>query len=94
MKAKFYAIGSFFVRSRNLFVAVGDVTEGEVKPGMSVSVDLGHLRVTTTISNVEVIEVVFRGQDYLGLAFAFESPEDLEFWQALRISDETLEISA
>jgi hypothetical protein len=92
--AKFFVIGSFFVRSRNLFVAVGDVTEGEVKPGMSVSVDLSHIRVSTTVSNVEVIDVVFRGQDYLGLAFAFEAPEDLEFWQALRMSDETLELTA
>ena len=61
---------------------------------MSVSVDLGRLRVTTTIANAEVIEVVFRGQDYLGLAFAFDSSEDLEFWQGLRISDETFDLSA
>jgi hypothetical protein len=94
MKAKFFVIGSFLIRSRSLFVAVGDLTEGEVRPGMSVSVDLGHFRVVTTISDVEVIEVFFRNQNYLGLAFAFETAEDLEFWQALRISDETLELSA
>jgi hypothetical protein len=93
MRAKFYVIGSFFVRSRNLFVAVGDITEGDVRPGMSVSVSLGHLRVNTTICGVEVIEIAFRDQDYLGLAFGFESPEDLEFWQALRLNDETLEIT-
>jgi hypothetical protein len=70
------------------------VTERGVQPGMSVSVDLGHIRVSTTISNAEVIDVVFRGQDYLRHAFAFEDPEDLEFWQALRISEETLELTA
>ena len=93
MRAKFFTIGSFLVRSRNLFVAVGDVTEGEVRPGMNVEVDLGHFRVGATIANVEVIEVAFRNQDYLGLAFAFEDPEDLEFWQALRLGEETLELS-
>jgi hypothetical protein len=94
MRAKFYVIGSFFVRSRNLFVAVGDITEGDIRPGMSVSVSLGHLQVSTTICGVEVIEVAFRDQDYLGLAFGFESPEELEFWQALHLNDETLEITA
>jgi hypothetical protein len=93
MKAKFFTIGSFLVRSRNLFVAVGDVTEGEVQPGMNVEVDLGHLRVGANVASVEVIEVAFRNQAYLGLAFAFEGPEDLEFWQELQLSDETLELS-
>lgn len=92
MKAKFFTIGSFLVRSRNLFIAVGDVTEGEVRPGMNVEVDLGHFRVGTKVTTVEVIEVAFRDQDYLGLAFAFDDPEDLEFWQALRLSEETLEL--
>ena len=94
MKAKFYAIGSFFIRSRNLFVAVGDVTEGEVKVGMSVAVSLGSISVETRVAAVEVIEVVFRGQDYLGLAFECENQEESEFWRALRISEETLELSA
>lgn len=85
MKAKFFTIGTFLVRSRNLFVAVGDVTQGEVRPGITVLVGLGHFRVSTTVASVEVIEVLFRGQDYLGLAFAVESPEELEFWQALRL---------
>ena len=94
MTAKFFAIGSFLIRSRNLFVAVGDVTEGEVKPGMSVSVSLGNISVSTRVVTVEVIEVEFGRQEYLGLAFAYEDAEDLEFWQSLRISDDTLELSA
>ena len=94
MQAKFFAVGSFFLRSRNLFVAVGEVTEGEVKQGMTVSVSLGNISVTTTVKDVEVIGVDFRGQDYQGLVFGFDDPADLEFWQALRIGGETLELSA
>ena len=32
MTAQFFVVGSFFVRSRNLFVAVGDIVEGYVEP--------------------------------------------------------------
>ncbi len=94
MRAKFSTIGSFFIRSRQLFVAVGDVTEGEVKRGMTVAVSLGSFSVTTTVKDVDVIRVDFRGQDYVGLVFSFDDPEDLEFWHALKIGGETLELSA
>ena len=45
------------MRSRNLFVAVGDIVEGCVEPGMSVVVDLGNIKVGTSVSSVEVIDV-------------------------------------
>jgi hypothetical protein len=90
MTAQFYIVGSFFIRSRNLFVAVGDIVEGYVEPGMSVTVDLGSIKVGTSISSVEVIDVSYLNKSYKGLAFGFEDPEELGFWQALDLSDETL----
>jgi len=50
MQAKFFAVGSFFIRSRNMFVAVGDVIEGHIQPGMMVAVSLGNFSVSTTLS--------------------------------------------
>lgn len=39
-----------------------------------------------------MVEVTYSGKEYLGLAFAFDDPEDLEFWRAMNISDETLDL--
>jgi hypothetical protein len=88
--AKFYIVGSFLVRSRNLFVAVGDIVEGHVEPGMHVTVDLGNIKVGTSVASVEVIDVTYLSRSYKGLAFAFHDPAELDFWQALQLSDQTL----
>lgn len=90
MAAKFYAVGSFHIRSRNLFVLVGDVLEGYVDVGMTVVVDLGHFGVTAKVASMEVIDVDYLNKSYKGLAFAYDDPEELEFWQSLKLSDETL----
>jgi hypothetical protein len=90
MTAQFYIVGSFLIRSRNLFVAVGDIVEGYVEPGMNVSVDLGSIKIGTSVSSVEVIDVSYLNKSYKGLVFGFEDPEELGFWQALDLSDETL----
>jgi hypothetical protein len=94
MTAKFYVVGSFLVPSRNLFVAVGDIVDGYVEPGMSVTVDLGSIKVGTTVQSVELIEVSYLNRSYKGLAFGFDDPAELGFWQMLELSDETLFIEA
>lgn len=90
--ARFSVVGSFYMPARSLFGAVGDVIEGEIKPGMTVGVRHGNLLFTGPIASVEVIEVDFRAQAYLGLVFGFEEKFDLEFWSSLRIGGEVLEI--
>lgn len=90
MTAKFYIVGSFLVRSRNLFVAVGDIVDGYVESGMFVTVDLGNIKVGTSVASVEVIDVSYLNKSYMGLAFAFDDPDELDFWQSLQLSDETL----
>ena len=59
MDAKFLAVGSFFIRSRKLFVVVGDVVEGEIQTGMEVIVPLGDISVSAPVRDVEVIDVTF-----------------------------------
>ena len=90
MTARFYTVGSFLMRSRNLFVAVGKLMEGHIEAGMRVTVNLGSLKIGTRIESVEVVEVSCLSKEYMGLVFAFEHPADLEVWQALQLSDETL----
>ena len=42
MNAKFLAVGSFYMKSRNLFMIVGDLLEGSVEPGAQVIIDIGQ----------------------------------------------------
>ena len=91
MHAKFFAVGSFLLRSRKMFVAFGDVTEGQVQPGMTLAVSLGSVSVTTKVKAVEFVDI--RDQAYTGLVFDLEDTADLEFWQSLKIGGETLELS-
>jgi hypothetical protein len=94
MTAKFYVVGSFLVPSRNLFVAVGDIVDGSVEAGMNETVNLANVKVGTTVQSVELIEVSYLNRSYKGLAFAFEDPAELGFWQMLQLSDETLQIES
>jgi hypothetical protein len=86
LTTKLYSIGSFFVRSRNLFVVVGDVLEGSIEAGMTVRVNLGSLNVATRVASMEVIDVDYLNKSYKGLAFGFDDPEELDFWACLKIS--------
>jgi hypothetical protein len=94
MAAQFYVVGSFFISSRNLFVAVGDIVDGYIEPGMSVTVDFGNIQFGTSVSSVEIIDVSYLSKSYKGLAFGFQDPEELEFWRALDLSDQTLLIES
>ena len=91
---KFFSIGSFFVRSRNLFVLVGDVIEGELSAGSFVSIPLTPgLAVTAKIQGVEVIEIGYKGAQHLGLVIEYEEdPAELEVLSALVVGGETLEL--
>jgi len=91
LEAKFFVVGSLLMRSRKMFVAFGDVTEGHVQPGMTVVFSLGNVSVTATVKAVEFVDV--RDQAYTGLVFDCET-EDLELWQSLKIAGEILVLSA
>jgi hypothetical protein len=91
---KFFAVGSFLLRSRNLFVIVGDVVEGEVRAGMELALPLnGTLSVTGKISSIEYVDVSHQGRSYIGLALACDDPDELGFWSAMNISGETLTLT-
>jgi hypothetical protein len=66
--------------------------EGEARAGSFVVVELGGLRAAAPLVAAEIIHVTHDGRDYLGLVFGYEEPADLEFWSAMRISGESLEI--
>jgi hypothetical protein len=90
---KFYAVGSFHVPSRRLFVLVGDFTEGEARDGMTLSLQLNpSFGVKTGVRAVEVIRGAHLGREYRGLVLDYEDPAELGFWDAMDISDEELEL--
>lgn len=83
MGGKFLVVGSFHVRSRNLFVLVGDFVDGTAEPGAMVCVSLGTFGVSGRVSGVEVIEASYDARRYHGLVLAYDVPEELDFWNAL-----------
>ena len=91
--ATFYAIGSFLVRSRNLFVIVGDVVEGEVSAGMKIALPIhDDFSVEAEVRSVELVDVLHEGKSYLGLALEYEHPDELEIMRALEISGVNLQL--
>ena len=94
MIAKFYAVGSFYVHSRNLFVIAGEVIEGSIENGMTVSINLNsQMSIRTIIRTVELAAITFLGQSYTGLVVDYEDTEELDILNEPGVSDEILEIS-
>jgi hypothetical protein len=94
MQAKFITIGNFTVPSRNLFVVVGDVIEGDLRPGATVSVEVESVTPEPAISGVELVEASFRSQSCMALVFTGENLASLAQSQALSSANETLLLSA
>ena len=93
MDARFKAVGTFHLQSRRLFVIYGDVTEGEVRPGMRVELPLNSgLVVTGRIDAVEFVDMVPQQRAYVGLVLGYDDPDELKFWEAMNIADEELRI--
>lgn len=93
-RVRFLVVGSFHIPSRRLFVLVGDVVDGRVEPGMEFAVDLNpSLAASGRIETVEAIRGAYLGREYLGLVVAYDEPDELEFWDALNISDEEIALT-
>jgi hypothetical protein len=93
MQAKFITIGNFTVPSRNLFVVIGDVIEGELKPGTTVNVEAESVTPESVIPGVELVEASFRSQPCMALVFTSQSLASLSQSQALSSANETLLLS-
>ncbi len=89
MQAKFITIGNFTIPSRNLFVVVGDIIEGDIKPGAIVQVE-SAINPESPISGVELVEASFRSQACLGLVFSATSTDKLSLPRELSAANETL----
>jgi hypothetical protein len=94
MQAKFITIGNFTVPSRNLFVVVGEVIEGELRPGATVSVEAESVTPEPAIPGVELVEASFRSQPCMALVFAANNLASLAQSRALSSANETLLLSA
>ena len=89
--ARFYVRDCFEIPARSIFVLAGSIAEGEVRPGMFVHVPLNAQ--SSIVVPIQSIESARRdmGED-LCLCISAQSDE-FELLQALRIADETLEVS-
>ena len=82
--AMFRVAGTFDLRSRGLFVVFGEILEGELRPGMQVSVPLqGELSVSGTIASVEFVDFIAYGKGYPALTLHFADADELEIWRSI-----------
>jgi len=44
------------------------------------------------VLSLEVIDISYEGRQHLGLALAYDDPEELDFWNALSLSNEEIEL--
>jgi hypothetical protein len=88
---KFHVRDTFEIPSRKLFVLAGSIVEGEIRKGMFVHVPCNSaLDITGKIHSIEFA----RRNDGEDVCLCFEGDSDeLGFWRAMNITDETLEIS-
>jgi hypothetical protein len=93
MQAKFITIGNFTIPSRNLFVVVGDVIEGDLRPGVTVRVEAESATPEPAIPGVELVEASFRSQPCMALVFGGGKLESLAQSQGLSGANETLLLS-
>jgi hypothetical protein len=94
MQSKFITIGNFTVPSHNLFVVLGDVIEGELKPGAKVTVGVESVSPEPSIPGVELVEATFRSQPCLALVFTGPNLSSLSQSQTLSSANETLLLSS
>ena len=94
MPATFKAVETFHLKSRHLFVIYGDIVKGTVRPGMRVSLPLnGTVTIHGPIEAVEYVDVTPGERSHVALCVGFEeSAEELTFWEAMNIADETLQV--
>jgi hypothetical protein len=88
---KFHVKETFQIPDRGLFVMAGSIVEGEIRKGMFVHFPCNSaLDITGKIDCIEFA----RRKDGEDVCLCFEGePEELDFWRAMNISDQTLEIS-
>lgn len=89
VQAKFITIGNFTIPSRNLFVVVGDIIEGDINPGAIVQVESAS-NPEAPIVGVELVEASFRSQACWGLVFSADNLDRLALPRELSAANETL----
>ena len=90
MSARFRALGTFELKSRNLFVIFGDVREGVVRAGMVVNIRLNsELSIAEPIHSVEYLGGA--AESHVALTLRLDQ-EERELMQMLNIGDEELRV--
>jgi hypothetical protein len=95
MRGVLKVVGTFEIKSRNLFVVFGTLTEGELRPGMTVAAPLGgNLSVTGTIESVEFVDFVAYRESYPAITLHYDDPAEFEVWRSVIEEGVVLEASS
>jgi hypothetical protein len=88
---KFHVRDTFEIPNRKLFVLAGSIVEGEIRKGMYINILCNSaLNISGEIHCVEFV----RRKDGEDLCLCLEAGQnELDFWRAINISGETVEIS-
>jgi len=84
MEAKFLARSTASIPDKKRFLIIGEVVEGQVKPGMKVGVPLNSsIHIEGSVCGVEFLNTADGCK--LAIAFECESKDELELWAAMNI---------
>jgi hypothetical protein len=90
--AKFTVTSTFELSDPKRFVMAGSILEGEIQKGMFVHISLNSaVTICEPIHSIEFARRA-RGREDVCLCFKVDD-EALEFWRALNIGDEIIEIT-
>jgi hypothetical protein len=88
---KFRILYSFKVTGRGL-VATGDILEGVVKVGSSVTINIGQENIILKIGGVEMMDNISMGEYWVGLTFVYNNDIQKENLQNLKLSEQFVDI--
>jgi hypothetical protein len=91
--ARFHVRDAFAINDKNLFVLAGFVIEGEIQAGMLLRIPFQPTTMMT--AEIDHIQHLHRPDgDVVCLCIRCAKPEELTLWDALKLKDHTVEISA
>jgi translation elongation factor EF-Tu-like GTPase len=89
--AQFKITGNFTITGRGL-VAIGDLTEGRVKVGNTITFNTGIKDVTMKISGVEMGDKISTREYFVGLTLVYKNNEEMKAFENMKLPEQIVNI--
>lgn len=88
---KFEILDSFKITGRGL-VARGNIIEGKVKIGASLTINTGTTNVLLRISAVEMMDKISTRESWVGLMFVYNNKKEQDEFENIKLPSQTVEL--